>query len=269
MPPNGGYMLSWVTWENPVAVWWMILSSIAVVNLLFMSWTWVYRYGHSTRKNLHKLWNENENIIYFCAIYVVVCAFRSIFIRADVQRICLFDTWFSSVFVGRSVATVAELSFIVQWSIVLYFLGKETNTKVAIKISRLILVLITMAECFSWYAVIRTHYLGNAIEESLWGVSYSLITIAIITLLPKLKGPLKMAGILSVIGCILYVAFMATVDVPMYITRLIADNAANKPLLNLFSGLYDLNTRWIVTHDIKEWKYSYDTSIEKKLANKN
>jgi hypothetical protein len=85
-------------------------------------------------------------------------------------------------------------------------------------------------------------------------VSYSLITIAIICLLPKLKGSIKLAGIFSVIGCILYVAFMATVDVPMYIHRLIADNAANKPLLNLASGLLDLNTRWVVTHDIKDWK---------------
>ncbi len=247
-------MFAWITWENPVAIWWLILSSIALVNIVFMSWTWIYRYKHTTTNHLHKLWHHHENIIYFCAIYVVVCAFRSVMPRADVQRICLFDTWFSSVFVGRSVATIAELSFIIQWSIVLGFLGREIKSKLVQNISILILILISMAECFSWYAVIRTHYLGNSIEESLWGVSYSLITIAIICLLPKLKGSLKLAGIFSVIGCILYVAFMATVDVPMYIHRLIADNAANKPLLNLASGLLDLNTRWVVTHHIKDWK---------------
>ena len=49
-------------------------------------------------------------MLLFCAGYVFGCAFRSFLPRADVQRICLFDTWLSSVFVGRTVATVAELA---------------------------------------------------------------------------------------------------------------------------------------------------------------
>ncbi len=49
-------------------------------------------------------------MLLFCAAYVFGCAFRSLLPRADVQRICLFDTWLSSVMVGRSVATVAEVS---------------------------------------------------------------------------------------------------------------------------------------------------------------
>src|SRR5262245_17307599 len=43
------------------------------------------------------------------AAYVFGCGFRSLLPRADVQRIGLFDSWASSVMVGRSVATVAEL----------------------------------------------------------------------------------------------------------------------------------------------------------------
>ena len=49
-------------------------------------------------------------LLLFCAAYVFGCAFRSFLPRADVQRICLFDTWLSSAFIGRSVATVAEVS---------------------------------------------------------------------------------------------------------------------------------------------------------------
>ncbi len=44
-------------------------------------------------------------MLLLCAAYVFGCAFRSVLPRADVQRICLFDTWLSSVVVGRSVAT--------------------------------------------------------------------------------------------------------------------------------------------------------------------
>ncbi len=64
-----------------------------------------------------------ELMLLLCAAYVFGCAFRSFLPRADVQRICLFDTWLSSVVVGRSVATVAEICFAAQWAIILYQLG--------------------------------------------------------------------------------------------------------------------------------------------------
>jgi hypothetical protein len=56
-----------------------------------------------------------ELMVLLCGAYVFGCAFRSFLPRADVQRICLFDTWLSSVIVGRSVATVAEVCFAAQW----------------------------------------------------------------------------------------------------------------------------------------------------------
>ena len=65
-----------------------------------------------------------EMMVLLCAAYVFGCAFRSILPRADVQRIALFDTWLSSVMVGRTVATIAEVCFVIQWAIVLRQLGK-------------------------------------------------------------------------------------------------------------------------------------------------
>jgi len=38
-----------------------------------------------------------EPLALLSAVYVFGCAFRSILPRADVQRICLFNTWLSSV----------------------------------------------------------------------------------------------------------------------------------------------------------------------------
>jgi len=38
------------------------------------------------------------------APFVFGCAFRSIFPRADVQRICVIDSWMSAVAIGRTVA---------------------------------------------------------------------------------------------------------------------------------------------------------------------
>jgi hypothetical protein len=51
-----------------------------------------------------------------------------------------------------------------------------------------------------------------------------------------------------------YVVFMATVDVPMYFNRWQADLASGKEFLGLLAGLHDVATRWVVTHDIAEWR---------------
>ncbi len=46
---------------------------------------------------------------------------------------------------------------------------------------------------------------------------------------------------------------MCTVDVPMYFVRWQADLASGREFLGLFSGLHDVATRWIVTHEATRW----------------
>src|SRR6202041_3920138 len=104
-----------------------------------------------------------EAMLLLCAAYVFGCAFRSFLPRADVQRICLFDTWLSSVVVGRSVATVAEICFAAQWTMILLQLGTMSGATTAVTAAWVIVPLILIAECFSWHAVVTTNYLGNAI----------------------------------------------------------------------------------------------------------
>ncbi len=195
-----------------------------------------------------------DPLFLFSAAYVFGCAFRSILPRADVQRICLFDTWLSSVLVGRSVATVAELRFAIQWAIVLNELGKVAHSDTAKTISRLIVPLIALAECCSWYAVISTNFLGNVLENSLWTVVFALIAIALIRLTASFRSIAQWLIAAVAGGVIGYVVFMATIDVPMYLTRWQADLEHGKMLLGLFAGLHDLATHWVVTHDFAQWQ---------------
>jgi hypothetical protein len=111
-----------------------------------------------------------------------------------------------------------------------------------------------IAECFSWYAVLTRNYLCNAIENSLWAVAFFIIAIALGGLLPEAQGPLRSVLAVAVAGITLYLAFLVTVDVPMYLARWradIADGAKSAPLLE---GLRDVSVRWVVAHDIAEWK---------------
>jgi hypothetical protein len=47
---------------------------------------------------------------------------------------------------------------------------------------------------------------------------------------------------------------LMTVDVPMYLSRWRAEVADGSKLLSPLEGLRDVSTRWIVTHDLAEWK---------------
>jgi len=235
--------LDWLDWSNPVAIWWCFLLVISVVNITL----WLQlrsRFGNAVI----------EPLLLLSAVYVFGCAFRSVLPRADVQRICLFDTWLSSVMIGRSVATVAELCFAVQWAIVLRALGRLTNADTAKTISRMILPLIALAECCSWYAVISTNFLGNVLENSLWTVTFLLIAIALTRLHFAYRGIAQIVIAAMAAGVVGYVIFMATIDVPMYFARWQADVASGKELLGLFAGLHDVATRWVVTHDFAQWQ---------------
>ena len=193
-------------------------------------------------------------MLLLCAGYVFGCAFRACLPRADVQRICLFDTWLSSVIVGRSVATVAEICFAAQWAIILHQLGTLTGSETTLNAAWVIVPLILIAECFSWYGVLTTHYLGNAIENSIWAVAFSVAAVGLCRLLPEFHGPVRMALAVAIVGIAGYLWFLVAIDVPMYLKRWQAGIAAGGRLLRPLEGLRDVSTRWVVTHDLTEWK---------------
>jgi hypothetical protein len=205
-----------LAWSNPVAKWWRLLTLVGCVNIAV--WFWLYRALQEPRTgSLGTSPSGIELMLFLCAAYVFGCAFRSFLPRADVQRICLFDTWLSSVMLGRTVATVAEVCFAAQWAIVLHQLGTMTGAGTTLNAAWVILPLILIAEGFSWHAVLTKNYLGHAIENSLWAVAFLII-------------------------------------VPMYLKRWRAEVANGSSLLTPLEGLRDASVRWVVTHDIAEWK---------------
>src|SRR5215471_2494978 len=243
--------LDWLVWSNPLAVWWSFLIVVSAGNLALLL-------------HLHSRYRRNgtpraasapglEPLLLLCATYVIGCAFRSILPRADVRRICLFDTWLSSVFVGRSVATVAEMCFIIQWAIVLHAPAQATRADSAGNIAKAIVPVVAAAEACSWYAVITTNYLGNVLENSLWTAAFVLIAIALLDLLNRYRGAVRSLIAAAAFGIAGYVAFMCTIDVPMYFVRWRADLAAHREFLGLFAGLHDVATRWVVSHDVARW----------------
>lgn len=233
--------------------WWMGLCLVTVVNIAAWSFAAVL-FRRRRERTDPETYALRRTQLALSAVFVLVCGFRSVFPRADVQRICLLDSWLSSVGVGRSLATIAELCFIAQWAILLRELGESTGTRIAVTVSRMMVPMIAVAECCSWYAVLTTNYAGNAVEESIWALSATLGTLSALAVWPRLAPRHRWLLSPAIALGAGYVLFMGTVDVPMYVTRFLHDQAQGRQYLTLGQGLRDASMRWVTTASWEEWK---------------
>jgi hypothetical protein len=222
-------------------VWWLFLCAVSVLNIAL----WVRVRARTPV--------EDRRLVWLAACFVFGCAFRSFLPRADVQRICLVDTWFSTVLVGRAVATIAELAFVAQVAMTLRAVGRHANARVAVAYSHAIVPLIVVAEIASWYAVVTTNFLGNAIEQSIWTATHLGVGLCFLAMLPRLHGALRGLAVVAIVLAAAFVAFMTTVDVPMYLHRHADDMRAARAYFGLADGFRDLATRWIVTFRWSDW----------------
>jgi hypothetical protein len=186
--------------------------------------------------------------------YVFGCAFRSVLPVSDVARMVLFDSWLSSVIVGRSIATFAELCFVTQWALLLREISRATGSTVGKTASVVVVPLIVIAETCSWYAVLTTSNLGHVAEESLWGLSAALLVMSLVAIWPRCNAALRPLLAAWCAAGIAYVAFMFVVDVPMYWSRWIADEASGRHYLSITQGMLDASERWIVSYRWEDWK---------------
>jgi hypothetical protein len=236
--------------SNPLAWWWALLTLVSGANIAV--WCWLYYRFHAQPTG--SLDSRSGAELLLCAAYVFGCAFRSFLPRADVQRICLFDSWLSKVVVGRSVATVAELCFAAQWVLVLQQLGEATGAVTVLNAAQVVMPLIVIAECVSWYAVLTRNNMLHGVENSLWAVAFSAVGIGFCRLLFEFDGLAREILIIAIVGIACYLAFLITVDVPMYFARWRAKADDSSKRLRPLEGLREVSSRCVVTHDLAEWR---------------
>jgi hypothetical protein len=235
-----------------VLAWWVALCAISIFNIDL----WRRSAAALARRKADldpKVYRFQRWQLLLSAAYVLGCAFRSILPRADVQRIGLFDSWVSSVLVGRSVATVAELCFAAQMALLLRMIARDANCRIGNAISWLLVPLIVAAEICSWYGVLTTAYLGNAIEESIWALAALMLIAGFVAVWQSCKSAFRPFLAVAMALGMGYVVFMCTVDVPMYVSRWLTDETNGREYLSLSQGLWDAGSRWKVTHTWDEW----------------
>ncbi len=190
-------------------------------------------------------------------IYVLGCGFRSVVPVFDVPRIALIDSQIASVLVGRTVATLAELAFVAQWALTLREASRVTGSFFGRACSRVVLPMIFVAEICSWYSVVSTSNLGHVFEESLWALAATLMVASLLAAWTRWQPRHRPAVVaLCAIG-LTYVLYMVFVDIPLYASRWLADEAAQRPYLTFVQGMRDIAHPHLVTYAFDIWRHEF------------
>jgi hypothetical protein len=172
-----------------VYIWWLVLC----INAIYTTFI---------------VYSQTYDI--YSRIFVTACAVRAIWPRKYIERICLFPTWISYPFVGRMLATIGEIAFAYQLSLV---------TK-----QPMIFYLGIIAQFFCWAGVVTTHYQWHVYEEILW---LMIGTICLVS-----------SNILVAAIAFVYCLFMYFEDIPMYQARHVEDTVNKKSYLS-WDGFMD------------------------------
>lgn len=238
---------------NTTLLWWTLLCTVSVFNVL--AWAaavlWVRRRAPGLPADTRRAIRLQ---MLLSAGYVLGCAYRSAFPVYDVGRQVLVDSWLSSVMMGRSVATVAELCFAAQWALLMHGLSQASDHRLGLRVAHWVMPMIVTAEVCSWHAVLTTSNLGHVVEETLWGLCAAALVTSLVLLWPRCRRELRPALATATVLGVAYVAYMFQVDVPMYWTRWLAESQLGHAPLSLSEGLFDASQRWVVSHDWAHWQ---------------
>jgi len=220
------------------------LSGIAVLNVVL----WALTYASVASDGPYQVWQ-----VRLSGVFTIVCAYRSWLPRIDLERYCLVDSPASSVFLGRSAATLAEVSFAAQMALWLHRVGQLAGLPLVCHFSYALVPLLALAQVFCWASVLTLNHLGHAIEESIWAGTMAGVVICLAAAYPHVTGTARLFVATGVLCSAGYVLFMVLVDVPMYVRRWWQGRARGEAYLSLREGLADAMIRRVVTRAWVIW----------------
>ena len=236
-----------------VMVWWLCLGAVSVANIAAWSLL-VARGARVDAAQDEALRTFRRRQVLLSAVFVFGCAFRSFLPFVEGARFCLVGTWISNAVVARAVATLAELSLVAQWALLLGWWAREEGFRRVALAAKLLVPLIALAEICSWYTALTTNFAGSVIEESIWAFTATLMTLSLFALWPRSRGGRRRFIGVAIVFTSIYVIFMCTVDVPMYALRWRRDQARGTHFLTVAEGARDGWSRKVVTRRWADWR---------------
>ncbi len=225
--------------------WWRVLCGVAFVNVA--AWIAVSRLGPSADR--YGAWQLSLS-----AVYVLVCAYRSVLPRVDLERLVVFDTRLSSIAIGRTAATVAEICFGLQLGLFVHQLGANAGLVWVQDVAWVVPAFVACAQVFCWHSILTLNHATQAVESSLWacGASWMAGLLAVVAL--EAGGATRVIAGVGIAGAAVFVGYVLAVDVPMYVRRYRVGRATGVEYLDLARGARDAWRRRVPSRAWSRWK---------------
>lgn len=226
-------------------LWWRLLCAAAIANIGIWLWALV---TVADTQGFPKIQ------LVLSGIYVFVCAFRSFYPRIDLERYCLIDSPWSSIVLGRSLATLAEICFSIQIALCVYYLGLHIDTGWVIVMAYAIVPLIVLAQISCWYATITLNHFWHGVEEILWVIMLAMAAACCIQGYLVLDGIPELFMLVGLLSSIFAAGIMLLIDIPMYLERTRQHATKGAKYLGIVEGIQDATQRRKKTRKWRVWK---------------
>ena len=228
-----------------VLSWWRTLCALAVLNVCL--WLAVLHFGRASGVS-------GGLQLALSGVYVLVCAYRSMFPRVDLERLVVVDTHLSSIFLGRAAATVAEICFALQLGLLVHQLGVHAGMPWVQAGAWAVPMFMVVAQGFCWHSVLTLNHITQAVESMLWAAGFSLMAGLLGVIALDSSGWVKSLAIFGILGSMSFVAYVLGVDVPMYWRRYQHGRARGQAYMCLDQGARDAWHRRVQSGSWAAWK---------------
>ena len=228
-----------------VLSWWRTLRVLAVLNVCL--WLAVLHLGPASGAH-------GGLQLALSGVYVLVCAYRSVLPRVDLERLVVVDTRLSSIFLGRAAATVAEICFALQLGLLVHQLGGHAGMPWVQMAAWAVPVFMVAAQVFCWHSVLTLNHITQAVESMLWAAGFSWMAALLGVIALGSNGWVSSLAIFGILGSMSFVAYVLGVDVPMYWRRYQHGRARGQAYMRLDQGARDAWQRRVQSGSWAAWK---------------
>lgn len=225
--------------------WWRVLCAVAVLNVLLWLALWQFGAGHGTHADLQ---------LVLSGVYVAVCAYRSVLPRVDLERLVVVDTRLSSIFLGRSAATVAEICFALQLGLLVHSLGGHAGLPGVQQAAWVLPVFMVVAQAFCWHSVLTLNHVTQAVESMLWAAGFAWMAALLAVIAVDSAGWVRALAVFGLVASLAFVTYVLTVDAPMYWRRYRQGRARGQAYMPLRHGVRDAWQRRQPSGSWAAWK---------------
>ena len=221
------------------------MAAIAGLNVCLWLAVWYFELGSGFHGRVH---------LALSGVYVLVCAYRSVLPRVDLERLVVVDSRLSSIFLGRTAATVAEICFAIQLGLLVHQLAMHANMPWVQGAAWAVPAFMVVAQGFCWHSVLTLNHITQAVESLLWAAGFAWMAALLGVIALDSSGWVAALAWFGIFCSTVFVTYVLNVDVPMYWRRYRHGRAGGKVYMLMQYGLRDAWRRRVRSGSWEAWR---------------